>query len=382
MDAHRSTRRPSKARIARPAGEGTLVPFPHHRSTPPKAALPAIPPPDPSFIRDSYASTALAEIIDRSVHAATARFTVGLSPMALMGSYMDWAAHLAFAPGKQAQLAEKAYKKWMRLANYAGRSADPVRRQRTVHPAIAAGPSFHRRRLADAALRCHVPGIPARPAVVAQRDDRRARRQQAQRGHGRLRDAAIPRRLEPVELGVHQSRGALAHPAGRRDEPDPRLAQFRRGSGARDGRQEAGRRRGVRSRPQCGDHAGQGRLPQPADRADPVRADHRQGAAGAGADRAGVDHEVLHPRPEPGKFAGPLPDGAGPHRVHDLVEEPGPRGSRPVAGGLPHAGRDGRARRGHARSFRARRCTRSAIASAAPCWRSPRPRWRATATSG
>jgi polyhydroxyalkanoate synthase subunit PhaC len=122
MDAHGSTRRPLKARIARPAGEGTLAPFPRHRSTPPKAELPAIPPPDLSFGRDSYASTALAEIIDRSVHAATARFTMGLSPMALMGSYMDWAAHLAFAPGKQAQLAEKAYKKWIRLANYAGRS--------------------------------------------------------------------------------------------------------------------------------------------------------------------------------------------------------------------------------------------------------------------
>ena len=123
MDAQRSTRRPSRPRAARPGRDGTLVPFPHHKSTPPKAALPAIPPPDPSFIRDSYASTALAEIVDRSVHAATARFTVGLSPMALMGSYMDWAAHLAFAPGKQAQLAEKAFKKWMRLANYAGRSA-------------------------------------------------------------------------------------------------------------------------------------------------------------------------------------------------------------------------------------------------------------------
>ena len=122
MDAHRSTRRTAKPRSARPATGGTLVAFPHHKSTPPKVALPPIPPPDPSFIRDSYASTALAEIVDRSVHAATARFTVGLSPMALMGSYMDWAAHLAFAPGKQAQLAEKAFKKWMRLANYAGRS--------------------------------------------------------------------------------------------------------------------------------------------------------------------------------------------------------------------------------------------------------------------
>ena len=74
-------------------------------------------------MRDSYASTAFAEVIDRSVHAATARFTAGLSPMALVGAYMDWAAHLAFSPGKQLRLGEKAVKKSLRLANYASRRA-------------------------------------------------------------------------------------------------------------------------------------------------------------------------------------------------------------------------------------------------------------------
>jgi len=83
------------------------------------ARIPA--PPDSPFVRDSYASTAWAEIVDRSVHAAVARFTAGLSPMALAGAYMDWAAHIAFAPGKQFQLAEKAVKKAVRLGNYAGR---------------------------------------------------------------------------------------------------------------------------------------------------------------------------------------------------------------------------------------------------------------------
>jgi polyhydroxyalkanoate synthase subunit PhaC len=122
MDAHRTSHPPVKARGARAGRRGNVVAFPRQKAPPPAPALPAIPPPDPSFIRDSYASTALAEIIDRSVHAATARFTVGLSPMALAGSYMDWAAHFAFAPGKQLQLAEKAFKKWMRLANYAGRT--------------------------------------------------------------------------------------------------------------------------------------------------------------------------------------------------------------------------------------------------------------------
>jgi polyhydroxyalkanoate synthase len=81
----------------------------------------AAPPPEPSFARDSYAATAFAEIVDRSIHAATARFTAGLSPMALIGAGADWAAHLAFSPGKRAQLIEKGFKKAMRLANYASR---------------------------------------------------------------------------------------------------------------------------------------------------------------------------------------------------------------------------------------------------------------------
>ena len=80
-------------------------------------------PPDPAFIRDSYASTAFAEIVDRSVHAATARLTTGLSPMALFGAYADWAAHIAFSPGKRSQLIEKGFKKWLKLVNYTGRRA-------------------------------------------------------------------------------------------------------------------------------------------------------------------------------------------------------------------------------------------------------------------
>lgn len=80
-------------------------------------------PPESVYLRDSYAATAFAELIDRSSHAALARFTAGLSPMTLMGAYADWAAHLASLPGKRSQLAEKALRKWVRFATYAARSA-------------------------------------------------------------------------------------------------------------------------------------------------------------------------------------------------------------------------------------------------------------------
>ncbi len=78
---------------------------------------------DESFFRDSYAATALADIVDRSMHAATARYTAGLSPIAFADAYLDWASHLAFLPGKRYQLAEKTAKKITRFANYAARQA-------------------------------------------------------------------------------------------------------------------------------------------------------------------------------------------------------------------------------------------------------------------
>ena len=53
---------------------------------------------DESMSRDSYAATAFADIVDRSMHAATARFTAGLSPIAFTDAYLDWASHVASCP--------------------------------------------------------------------------------------------------------------------------------------------------------------------------------------------------------------------------------------------------------------------------------------------
>ena len=69
--------------------------------------------------RDSYAATALGDIINRSLHATVARFTAGLSPAALTHAYLAWATHLADSPGKRLQLVDKAARKTVRFANYA-----------------------------------------------------------------------------------------------------------------------------------------------------------------------------------------------------------------------------------------------------------------------
>ncbi|HMN38908.1 MAG TPA: alpha/beta fold hydrolase [Hyphomicrobium sp.] len=69
--------------------------------------------------RDSYTSTALAEVLDRAAHATLAKVTLGLSPASLMGAYFDWLIHLNSAPGKRLQLVEKAFRKALRLQRFA-----------------------------------------------------------------------------------------------------------------------------------------------------------------------------------------------------------------------------------------------------------------------
>jgi len=56
--------------------------------------------------------------LDRLVHAWLGRFTGGLSPASMMLAYLDWLMHLAYSPAKQAQIAEKAVRKAVRLSLY------------------------------------------------------------------------------------------------------------------------------------------------------------------------------------------------------------------------------------------------------------------------
>jgi polyhydroxyalkanoate synthase len=64
------------------------------------------------------ASTGFGDALDRSLHAAAARATFGLSPAALAAAYMDWAVHLMSSPGKQIQLLEKSVEKISALARH------------------------------------------------------------------------------------------------------------------------------------------------------------------------------------------------------------------------------------------------------------------------
>ena len=141
------------------------------------------------------------------------------------------------------------------------------------------------------------------------------------------------------------------------------------------------RRARVRGRPQSRGDARARRLPQSADRADPVRADDGARAPAAARHRSALHQQVLHPRPAAVELVRPLRRRAGPHRVRHLVAQRAARARAPRLGRLPRAGRADGDRRREGRSRGARRSTRSASASAARCSRARSPCSRRAATA-
>ena len=60
---------------------------------------------------------------DALLHSVLGRLTYGISPASVIGAYTDWLSHLATSPAKQAELAEKAVRKFARLGRYLQRGA-------------------------------------------------------------------------------------------------------------------------------------------------------------------------------------------------------------------------------------------------------------------
>jgi polyhydroxyalkanoate synthase len=96
------------------------------RPSPPEPGLPGGAPPGYSPEPQIDPMDGSFATFDRATRAAIARATVGISPAALAMATMDWAAHLAISPGKQGELALKAWRKAMRFGQYLARAtADP-----------------------------------------------------------------------------------------------------------------------------------------------------------------------------------------------------------------------------------------------------------------
>ena len=170
----------------------------------------------------------------------------------------------------------------------------------------------------------------------------------------RVLPAAGGERTFAVELPAHQSGGAARDASDQRGEPRAGHVVARRGHAQvrRSPQGQPDRHDRLRGRPQPGDDARQGCLPERHLPADPVRADHRQGARNAAAHRAAVDQQVLHPRSHAGEEPDQIPRRPGPHGLHRLVGEPRRASLAQVlrglhAGGHPHRGRCREARDRH-----------------------------------
>lgn len=84
---------------------------------PAKPASRPLPPPPPPLHEEDHGSETY-RAIDRMREAFSAHLTGGISPASLALALFDWSIHLASAPGKRMELADKAFRKWMRWATY------------------------------------------------------------------------------------------------------------------------------------------------------------------------------------------------------------------------------------------------------------------------
>ena len=127
---------------------------------------------------------------------------------------------------------------------------------------------------------------------------------------------------------------------------------------------------------------GQGRVPERADAADPVRADDRAGAPAAADDHAALDQQVLHPRPAAEEQLHQVLRRPGLHDLRPVLGQPGRAAQPQVLRGLHARGAAGGARRDRAGDRREgdhrHRLLPGRHAAGLARW----PRWRPSATTG
>ena len=68
----------------------------------------------------SALSPQAAKTLDRMFNAYMANFSSGVDPRVIPLTFLDWWVKLLWSPGTHARLSEKAMRKWLRLAMYAG----------------------------------------------------------------------------------------------------------------------------------------------------------------------------------------------------------------------------------------------------------------------
>ncbi len=230
-------------------------------------------------------------------------------------------SHLARAPGKRLELAQQAAMTLARFGLWLPNAAVVAKREAPAEPA-AGDRRFSDAHMVAMAVQRPRPKLSGDGGLVAGGDQPRSRapsRPEAEAAFMMrvLLDAFSPSNipwLNPVIVSKTAKEGGF--------NLDPRRGQLARRPRPHARRRAARGGGGVRGRAERGGHARQGRLSQRPHRADPVRADDRQGIRGADPDRPRLDHEVLHPRSRAAELARALPRRARPHRVRRSWKNP------------------------------------------------------------
>jgi hypothetical protein len=143
--------------------------------------------------------------LDRMTHALIGRATAGISPAAVALASLDWAVHLASAPGKQMELVQKAVRKAIRFALYAARAVTEPDCPACIEPLP------QDRRFAGEAWQQQPFGFIYQSFLLTQQwwyNATTGIRGVAQRAGGRVHRPPAARRRRPQQFHPHQSRPA------------------------------------------------------------------------------------------------------------------------------------------------------------------------------
>jgi polyhydroxyalkanoate synthase len=119
------------SQIARAAADSSLTPLSSDAET---AAGDSAPARGFDPLMPSAFSPEVAKMLDRLFNANLAHVTGGLDPRVIPMTLLDWWVKLAWSPGTHARLTEKALRKWIRLAIYAGQSLVDPRTPMAIEP--------------------------------------------------------------------------------------------------------------------------------------------------------------------------------------------------------------------------------------------------------
>ena len=163
---------------------------------------------------------------DRALHAMLARLSGGISPVALLLAYTDWLSHLASSPQRQIEISQEALVDGKRLLRSCAALLFARAGAVVADQAAAAGQALRPAGVGTSAVQSDGAGVSAGSAMVAQRDHRRARRGEAERGDRRVFGAADAGRAVTLQFCRDQSGSAAEIIPERRREFRAGLAEF------------------------------------------------------------------------------------------------------------------------------------------------------------